>query len=321
MSFLAPQRLWLLLILGGLLVLYVLLQHRKSEYAVRFTNLALLDTVAPRRVNWRQHVAVGLALLTLAFAIVLFARPSRVDRVPIEVTAEVTVVLTVDVSLSMQASDVEPDRFTLAKSTAVSFLDELPSNFKVALVSFAGAAALEVAPTQNRSKVAQVIEGLALAERTATGEGIFSALDVIEQEQAQFASDGAEKPPAFIVLISDGHRTVGRSQVDAAHAAAGAKVPIFTVALGTAAGVIESRGQAVPVPVEIEELQEIADISGGRAYVASTPDDLLDAYDSVDTQLDYRDQRVDATSDYVPYLLLLCLASTVAGLFVASRWP
>ncbi|MEJ7742067.1 MAG: VWA domain-containing protein [Nocardioidaceae bacterium] len=194
MSFLEPQRLWLLVIVGLLVVLYIVLQRRKSEYAVRFTNLALLDTVAPRRVNWRQHVAVGLALFTLAFAIGLFAQPSKVDRVPIEVTAEVTVVLTVDVSLSMQADDVEPDRFTLAKSTAVRFLDELPSNFKVALVSFAGAAALDVPPTQDRSNVAGAIESLRLAERTATGEGIFSALDVIEQEQAQFAVEGAESP-------------------------------------------------------------------------------------------------------------------------------
>ncbi|MBA2444619.1 MAG: VWA domain-containing protein [Nocardioidaceae bacterium] len=322
MNFLEPQRLWSLFIVVGLVAVYVLLQLRKSEYTVRFTNLALLDSVAPRRVNWRQHVAVSLALLTLAFAIALFAQPSKVDRVPIEVTAEVTVVLTVDVSLSMQAADVEPNRFTLAKSTAVGFLDELPSNFKVALVSFSGTATLEVAPTQNRSKVDAAIGGLELAERTATGEGIYSALEVIEQEQAQFSGEGvAAKAPAFIVLISDGHRTVGRSQVLAAEAAAAAQVPIFTVALGTPMGVIESQGERVAVPVEIDELKEIADISGGRAYVASTPDDLLDAYESVDMQLEYREQEVDATSDYVPYLLLLCLASTVAGLFVASRWP
>lgn len=322
MNFLEPQRLWFLIIVLVLVVVYGLLQLRKSEYTVRFTNLALLDSVAPRRANWRQHVTVSLALLTLAFAIALFAQPSKVDRVPIEVTAEVTVVLTVDVSLSMQAADVEPDRFTLAKSTAVGFLDELPSNFQVALVSFSGTATLEVAPTQDRSKVDAAITGLELAERTATGEGIYSALEVIEQEQSRFSGEGvAAQAPAFIVLISDGHRTVGRSQVLAAEAASEAQVPIFTVALGTPAGVIESRGERVAVPVEIDELKEIADISGGQAYVASTPDDLLDAYESVDMQLEYREQEVDATSDYVPYLLWLCLASTVAGLFVASRWP
>ena len=321
MNFLQPQRLWFLLIVVALVALYVALQRRKGTYAVRFTNLALLDTVAPRRGNWRQHAAVALALLTLAFAIGLFAQPSKIDRVPIEVTAEVTVVLTVDVSMSMQATDVEPDRFTLAKSAGVRFLDELPSNFKVALVSFAGTAALVVAPTQNRSKVEEAINDLQLAERTATGEGIFSALDVIKQERAQYSADGEAQAPAFIVLISDGHRTVGRSQVVAAEAAAAAQVPIFTVALGTSDGIIESRGERVPVPVEIDELQEIADISGGRAYVASTPDDLLDAYDSVNTQVEFREQQVDATSDYIPYLLVLCLASTVAGLFVASRWP
>ncbi|MGI8888214.1 MAG: VWA domain-containing protein [Nocardioidaceae bacterium] len=321
MSFLEPQRLWLLLLVPGLMALYFLLQLRKSAYAVRFTNVALLDTVVPRRGNWRQHTAVALALATLAFAVALFAQPSKVAHVPIPLTSEVTVVLTVDVSLSMQATDVSPDRFTAAKTAAKDFMAHLPSNFKAALVSFAGNAAVEVPPTQDRAKLTDGIDGLYLTERTATGEGIYTALDVIQQELAQFSTPKGETAPAFIVLISDGHRTVGRSQADAAGAAAEAQVPIFTVALGTPAGIIESAGQRIPVPVEIDELAEVAKISGGKAYVADTPDDLLNAYSSVDAELEYQEQRVDATSDYVPYLVALCLLSTAAGLFVASRWP
>ena len=318
MSFLEPARLWLLVLVPLLVGLYVLLQYRKSSYAVRFTNMALLDTVVPRRVNWRQHLAVALALLTLAFAIVLFAKPSKVVKVPRE--TGVTVVLTMDISLSMEAGDVSPDRITAAKETAKDFLDELPAQFQVALVSFARHATVVVPPTIDRSEVATAIDALSLEEYTATGEGIFTALDVVKQSLGTTeAPDG--KLPAMVVLISDGARTVGRSQVSAAQAAKDQGVPVYTVALGTEQGTITTQGETVAVPVEIQQLQEIADISGGKAYVASSPDDLVQAYEDVDGRLVYVSERRDATSSYIGYLVLMTLVSTGAGLFVASRWP
>lgn len=318
MSFLEPHRLWLLLLVPVLVALYVGLQYRKSHYAVRFTNMALLDTVAPRRVNWRQHVAVALALLTLGFAVVLFAKPTDIVKVPRR--TGVTVVLTMDVSLSMEAADVTPDRITAAKQTAKEFLTQLPPAFKVSLVSFARYAEVVVPPTVDRVQVANAIDDLQLGEYTATGEGIFSALDVVKQSLGTATSPGG-KLPAMIVLISDGARTVGRSQVSAANAAKEQGVPVFTVALGTEAGTITNQGETVAVPVEIEQLQQIADVSGGKAYVAESPDDLLSAYEDVDGRLVYSYERQDATSQYMGYLVLLSLLSTAAGLFVASRWP
>ncbi len=318
MSFLEPARLWLLVLVPLLVVLYVLLQYRKRHYAVRFTNMALLDTVVPRRVSWRQHVSVALAMLTLAFAVVLFAKPSAVIEVPRE--TGVTVVLTIDISLSMQASDVSPNRFAAAKDTAKEFLGQLPPAFKVSVVSFARFAEVVVPPTTDRARVSTAIDGLQLAEYTATGEGIYAALDVVEQSLAG-ASAAEGKLPAMIVLISDGARTVGRSQVGAAGAAKTEGVPIYTVALGTSQGVIYSRGETVAVPVEIAQLQQVADISGGKAYVAASPNDLVEAYEDVDGRLVYTEERQDATSEYVGYLVMLALVSTAAGLFVASRWP
>lgn len=318
MTFLEPQRLWFLLLVPALVVLYVGLQYRKSHYAVRFTNMALLDTVAPRRVNWRQHVAVLLALVTLGFVIVLFARPTDIVKVPRQ--TGVTVVLTMDVSLSMEAADVTPDRITAAKQTAKEFLTQLPPAFKVSVVSFARYAEVVVPPTVDRVKVTQAIEDLQLSEYTATGEGIFSALDVVKQSLGT-ADTASGKLPAMIVLISDGARTVGRSQVSAANAAKDQGVPVYTVALGTESGTITNQGDTVAVPVEIEQLQQIADISGGKAYVAESPDDLLNAYEDVDGRLVYSYERQDATSQYMGYLVLLSLLSTAAGLFVASRWP
>jgi Ca-activated chloride channel family protein len=317
-TFLEPQRLWFLLLVPALVVLYVGLQYRKSHYAVRFTNMALLDTVAPRRVNWRQHVAVLLALVTLGFVIVLFARPTDIVKVPRQ--TGVTVVLTMDVSLSMEAADVTPDRITAAKQTAKEFLTQLPPAFKVSVVSFARYAEVVVPPTVDRVKVTQAIEDLQLSEYTATGEGIFSALDVVKQSLGT-ADTASGKLPAMIVLISDGARTVGRSQVSAANAAKDQGVPVYTVALGTESGTITNQGDTVAVPVEIEQLQQIADISGGKAYVAESPDDLLNAYEDVDGRLVYSYERQDATSQYMGYLVLLSLLSTAAGLFVASRWP
>lgn len=319
MSFFEPVRLWLLLLVPALVALYVVLQRRRSQYAVRFTNLSLLDAVAPRRVNWRQHVAVGLAMLTLAGAVVLFARPSGLSKVPRQTA--VTVVLTMDVSLSMEATDVSPNRITAAKDTAKQFLDKLPADYKVSVVSFARYAKVVVAPTTNRGEVSNAINALTLHEYTATGEGIFTALDVVKQSLGDSPPSAGDKLPAMVVMISDGKRTVGRSQVLAAQAGKAEGIPIYTVALGTLQGVIETQGEQIPVPVEIGELKQIAAISGGKAYVATSPADLLDAYKDVDGRLFYETARTDVTSRYVGWLVLMSLLSTAAGLFVASRWP
>lgn len=318
MSFLEPTRLWLLLIIPALTLVYVALQYRRSHYTVRFTNLALLDSVAPRRVNWRQHLAVLLALLTLAFALALFAKPTDVVKVPRK--SGVTVVLTIDVSLSMESTDVNPDRITAAKRTAKEFLTQLPPAFKVAVVSFARYAQVVVPPTVNRQKVTSAIDRLKLAEYTATGEGIYSALDVVKQSLGATAHPSG-KLPAMVVLISDGARTTGRSQVAAARAAKRQGVPVYTVALGTTSGTISSGGEIVAVPVEVGQLRQIARISGGKSYVASSPADLVNAYKDVDGRIVYTRALQDATSQYMGYLVVLSLLSTGAGLFVASRWP
>lgn len=319
MRFLEPQRLWLLLVVAVLVAGYVLLQRRRSQYAVRFTNLSLLDAVAPHRVNWRQHVAVGLAMLTLTGSILLFAKPSGLDKVPRQ--TGVTVVLTIDVSLSMRASDVPPERIIAAKETAERFLATLPPDYKVALVTFARYAQIVVPPTTDHTQIGTAIRGLTLHEYTATGEGIFTALDVIKQSLAGTTTPPGQKKPAVIVMISDGKRTVGRSQVSAAQAAKAQGVAIYTVALGTPEGTVESHGQIIPVPVEIGELKQIAAISGGKAYVATTPSDLVQAYQDVHGQIGFETVRTDITSHYVGWLVLLCLLSTASGLFVASRWP
>jgi Ca-activated chloride channel homolog len=321
MNFLEPHRLWLLLAVPALVGLYVLLQMRKSSYAVRFTNMALLDSVAPRRVNWRQHAAVALALLTLSGTIVLFAQPSKLVRVPANVNSHFTVVLTIDVSLSMAATDVAPSRIGAAEAAAKQFLAQLPANYKAGLVKFAGSASLVVAPTTDHTAVTRALKRLKLAERTATGEGIYTSLDVIKQDLGSTPRDASGHVPALIVMLSDGYRTSGRNQNDAARAAKARGVRIYTVAVGTPRGVVSAEGDTVSVPVKTEELREVSQISGGKSYIASTPNDLLNAYHAVGNQIVYTTERRDATSTYLPYVLVLLFLSTGAGLFVASRWP
>lgn len=321
MNFLEPGRLWLLVVIPVLVGAYALLQRRKSSYAVRFTNMALLDTVAPRRMNWRQHCAVGLALLTLAFGIMLLAQPSKVVRVPASVVSSFTVVLVLDVSLSMAATDVAPSRIVAAEEAAKDFLAQLPSNFKAALVQFAGEASLVVPPTTQHAEVAAALDGLELGERTATGEGIYTSLGVIQQELGAVEKDASGHVPGLVVMLSDGYRTAGRNQNDAARSAKEQGVRIHTVAVGTPSGVVSAQGDMISVPVKTDELEEISRISGGEAYVASTPDDLLEAYEAVGNQLVYTTERRDATADYLPWLVLMSVLSTIAGLFVASRWP
>ncbi len=309
MSFLSPGRLWLLLLVPVLIGGYALLQVRRRHYALRFTNVALIDTVVPRRPQWRQHVAVGLAMLTLAGIIFCFARPAEVQTVEIRVDKPQLVVITIDCSLSMDAADVPPDRFAAAKAAAKNFLNDLPPRYQVALVSFARGATVRVAPTTDRAKVSTAIDALTTETYTAIGEGIYAALGV-----AKVASS-----PAVIVLLGDGKSTVGRSALGAARDAKKAKVPIYTVALGTLNGVIVNQGRDVPVPVDTEQLKEIAKLSGGSTYDASSSKDLKRAYGDVKQQITTTTMKKDVTAHYLGFVLVLALLSTASGVFVASR--
>jgi Ca-activated chloride channel homolog len=314
MSFLNPERLWLLLLLPVLVGGYVVLQRRRRHYALRFSNLALIDSVLPRRPQWRQHVAVGLGLLTLAGLIFCFARPSEIQKVKARVNRPQVVVICIDTSLSMGADDVSPSRLAAAQTAAKKFLDKLPTRFEVALVSFSQGATVQVPPTIDRKQVADAVDALVLGKFTATGEGIYSSLDVIKQ-----ARSGAANLPGAVVLLSDGTQTIGRSALDAARDAKLAKVPIYTVSLGTSDGFIDNEGRKIAVPVDRVQLREIAQLSGGKAYDAETPSDLNLAYNDVGQRLITVNERRDVTSRYLGFVVLLGLLSTASGIFVASR--
>lgn len=317
MSFLAPGRLWLLLLVPVLVVGYVLLQWRRKKYALRFTNLALLGRVAPNRPSWRRHIAAVLTMVTVALLVTAFARPQTEVEVPRE---RATIVVVIDVSLSMLADDVEPSRIKSAQESAKRFVESLPEKFNVSLVSFAGSASILVSPTTDRSPVVRAIDNLQLAESTATGEAIFTALEAVKQVPADPANPD-ERPPARIVLMSDGYKNVGRGVEDAIGAANQAGVPIYTIAFGTQWGTVEIQGQRTNVPVDVDTMRKIADETGGNSYTAESSTELDEVYADVGSSVGYTTEEQEVTARWTGFALLAALLAAAASLLFFGRLP
>jgi Ca-activated chloride channel family protein len=319
MSWESPVRLWLLLGVAALAVAYLVMQRRRSRYAVRFTNLRLLDRVAPKRPGWRRHVPASLFLAMLALLVVGFARPSDEVRVPRE---RATVIVAVDVSLSMMANDVDPDRLTAAKAAARDFVEGLPEEFNVGLVGFAGNASVFVAPVTDRAAVYAGIDRLAEGrtgqQGTAIGEAIYAALESIQTLDAEAVE---EPPPARVVVLSDGANTAGRDPGEASQAATTAGVPVDTIAFGTASGVIEGQGRAMTVPVDGETLRAVADQTNGTYHEAGSSEELRAVYDDIGSSVGYTTEREDVSARFIGLGLILALLAAAASMFWFSRIP
>lgn len=315
MRFLAAQWLVLLLAVAAMAVAYLLFQRRRSQYAVRFATLPLLEKVAPTRPGWRRHAPAVAFLLTLIALVLAIARPAAAVRVPRE---RATILVAVDTSVSMRATDVSPNRIDAAKEAARAFVDGLPEEFNVGLVSFSGAASVVVPPTTDRDAVATGIEALGLGERTAIGEAVYTALSSVESFDAEAATD---PPPARIVLLSDGENTTGRSTEEAAAAAAEAQVPVSTIAYGTPDGTVEQDGRSIPVPVDAEALRQLAEVSGGASYAAESDQELRAVYDDIGSSIGWRTEHKEITTWVIALGLLSALVAGAASLLWFSRLP
>jgi Ca-activated chloride channel family protein len=317
LTFVEQNRLWLLLGVVALGVSYVVLQQRRSTYAVRFTNLALLDSVAPKRPGWRRHLPAVLMLLALAGMVGAFAKPARDVRVPRE---RATIMMAIDTSLSMEATDVAPTRLKAAQNAAKEFVRLLPPRLRVGLVTFNGSAVVRVAPTQDRAELLAAIDQLRLGERTAIGEAIYASLDAIKT--APKAADG--KPvPARIVLMSDGETTSGRPDAQAAAAAKKAKVPVSTIAFGTPDGIIDLPGQdgPIPVPVNPAALAKVANATNGTAFTAATGSELKQVYEDIGSSVGYANELKDITGTFVGMSLLILFVCAALSQLWFSRLP
>jgi Ca-activated chloride channel family protein len=316
MSFQSPWWLFALLAVVGLIGVYVLLQLRRARYAARFTNVALLGSLVPKRAGWRRHVAFGLVAVGLAVLVVSLAAPSTEIRVPRE---RATVVMAVDVSLSMRATDIEPDRFSAMQRAAKEFVDVLPARINLGLVSFAGTATTLVTPTTDRDQVRTAIDNLDLAEATAIGEAVFTSLSAIENFQNSLDTPSEDLPPARIVLLSDGSNTVGRPATQAVDAANGAQVPVSTIAFGTDYGSLDLNGETVPVPVDRSALKQIADDTGGSYSEAASAQELEEVYKDLGSQIGYTTEPKDISPWFVRGGLLFAFLGIVASLLWTNR--
>lgn len=315
MSFLAPQRLWLLLVVVALAVTYVVLQRRKPAFAVRFTELDLLASVVRRSPSWRRHLPAAVLLLSLVALTAAFARPEADVEVPRE---RATVIVALDTSISMRATDVSPDRISSAKAAATDFVDGLPERFNVGLVSFSGSAAVVVPPTQDHGAVNAAVQSLELGPSTAIGDAVFAGLAAIRAVPGE--ADQAP-PPARIVLLSDGTNTVGRSLSVAADAAEQAGVPVSTIAFGTPDGVVVVQGERIEVPVDGPSLNRLARSTGGSSFTAESGSELSDVYDDIGSQVGTTSERQEVTAAVTGIGLALALLAAAGSLLWGSRLP
>jgi Ca-activated chloride channel homolog len=316
-TFLAAWRLLLLLGVGALLGAWIASLQRRRSDTVRFTNLALLDVVAPERMGCRRHLPALLWLLALALLVVGFARPARDVRVGRD---RATVMLALDVSLSMEATDVDPSRLEVARAAALDFVDGLPEGVDLGLVTFSGTATIAVTPSADHAAVRQAVEEAELAEGTAIGEAIFAGLDAVA---AAPPTEEGTPTPGRLVVLSDGETTEGRPNEEAAAAAADAQVPVDTIAFGTAQGVVVDpvTGDEMPVPVAPEPLEDIAATTSGRRYEADSLDALAAAYQDIATAVGYETEQRDISAWFVGAALALLATAGVLSLRWGQRLP
>jgi Ca-activated chloride channel homolog len=316
-AFLAPDRLLILLAIPVLVAAYIFASRRKNRRGMRFTNTSMLAVVIPKQSQWRRHLAVALSLLSLITLTAAFARPKTQINVPRE---RATVVLVIDASLSMQASDVSPTRLDAAKAAAVQFVRSLPEKFNVSVVSMAGSASILVPPTLAHDTVENAINSIKLQESTAIGEGIATALRALQQAPKDPKNPNSVAPGA-IVLLSDGSNTAGRAPEQAATDAHKAKVPIYTIAYGTENGYVDLDGKRQLVPVDHQLMQAIARISGGQYFKAATADQLKQVYQNIGSAVGYQKADREVTARFAGYGLAFAVLAALGAISLGARWP
>jgi len=323
---------WLagLAVVAALAVAYLVLLRRRRRDTMAFTNLELLDRIAPKRPGWYRHIPAAALLVALALLTVALAGPQANARVP---RNRATVVLVIDVSLSMQATDVAPSRLAAAQAAAKSFADQLTPGVNLGLVSFAGTAAVLVSPTTDREPIKRAVDGLKLAESTATGDAILAALQSIDTfSQALVGASGEGPPPARIVLMSDGGQTVPggpgaedqpRGAFTAARKAAEVHVPVSTISFGTDYGTIELDSDKPPVSVAVDDdaMRRIAELSGGQFFTAASETELRQVYSQLGEQIGYEMRKVDTSRPWLAGGALLLVVGVGAGIGLGRRLP
>ena len=304
LTFLSPERFALLLVPLLFAALYLVRQRRRRAYVVRYTDLDLIDAVAPRRPGLRRHVVAAVYLTATALLVIAAARPALAT----EVANEPTVVLAFDTSRSMEATDVTPSRIVAARDAAHRFIDVVPAGVRVGLVAFDQTARVIIPPTTSKMVLDRAIDRLSLGQGTAIGEAIYMSLDLLESDVPADAEDAGA---GSIVLMSDGDTTTGRPEGQAARDAERRGVKVSTVAFGTDHGSVVVDFLTVPVPVDSDALREIAETTGGKAFEADSAEEIVSVFEDIGEGVGTRTEPREITDS-------LALAALVAAALAAA---
>ena len=314
LTFLAPERFALLVVPLLFAALYLVRQRRRRAYVLRYTDLDLIDTVAPRRPGLRRHLVAVVYLTAAALLVIAAARPALATEVP----NEPTVVLAFDTSLSMEATDVVPSRIAAARDAAHRFIEVVPTGVRVGLVAFDKSARVVIPPTTSKTVLDRAIDRLSLGQGTAIGEAIFTSLDLLASDAPADAEDVGQ---GSIVLMSDGDTTTGRPDGSAAREAERRGVKVSTVAFGADHGSVVVGFRSVPVPVDRQALRDIAETTGGQAFEADSAEKIVSVFEDIGEGVGTRTEPREITDGLALAALLAAAVAAAGSLAWFARIP
>jgi Ca-activated chloride channel family protein len=341
--------LWLLAAVPALIATYLFLLRRKKKSALRYANLSLVKEAMGDGRRFRRHIPPIIFLVALTVLILATARPSAVVTLP---TRHETVILAMDISGSMRATDVEPSRIAAAQAAAKSFVADQPRRTRIGVVTFAGTAAVAQAPTDNREEILAAIDRFQLQRATAIGSGILVSLKAIfpdaefdlrssnpRRDPARDSLRAApldpvrapEKPAfkpvpagsygsAFIILLTDGQSNVGPDPVESARMAAERGVRVYTVGFGTTEGeILRFEGWSMRVRLDEETLKKIAELTQGEYYYAGSAADLKKVYQTLSARLVFETRETEITALFSAAAALLVLLAALLSVLWYHR--
>jgi len=349
MTFMWPDMLWLLAAVPALIATYLFLLRRKKKSALRYANLSLVKEAMAAGQRFRRHIPPLIFLAALTVLILATARPSAVVTLP---TQHETVILAMDISGSMRATDVEPSRIVAAQAAAKSFVADQPRRTRIGVVTFAGTAAVAQAPTDNREEILAAIERFQLQRATAIGSGILVSLKAIfpdadfdlrssnprrdptrdslraaPLDQAREPEKPAFKPvppgsyaSAVVILLTDGQSNVGPDPIESARIAADRGVRVYTVGFGTTEGeILRFEGWSMRVRLDEETLKKIAELTQGEYYYAGTAADLKKVYQTLSARLVFETRETEITALFSAAAAVLALAAALLSVLWYNR--
>ena len=309
MSFATPAALVGLIIIPAAIFWYVRQQQARRRAAAAFVTPQLAASVVPDRPGWRRHAPMLAVAVAIGVLVLAAARPQRTVAVPVE---RASIMLATDVSGSMLATDVQPSRLVAARRAAAHFVDSVPKQVNVGVLAFNQTPTVLQGPTRDREAITTALNRMHSSGATATGDAIKAATGLLNRASA----GKTKKPPAAILLLSDGKSTRGSDPMAAARAAGKLKIPVYTVALGTASGTIHSGTKVTPVPPDPSSLAQIAQLSGGQAFTAANASGLSAVYKHLGSQLGREHQKKELTAGFAGGAMVLLLL----GALMSLRW-